>query len=217
MSNRVVLVTGATGGLGPAVVERFRTGGDTVVTVARKGAEITADLTHPEAAGDVIQQVSSRHGPPDVLVHLIGGFTVDGDITQTRDETWEQMIRVNLMSSVYLLRASVPAMRSRGTGRIIAIGSKNGVEPAAGVGAYAASKAALHALVQSAAEDLKGSGVTVNAVLPAIIRTAANASWATPEQAAKFVEPAAIAEAIFFLASDAAGEITGALVPVYGR
>ena len=216
MPERVVIITGATGGLGPSVVERFRRNDDTIVTVARKGAEISADLTNPSAAAGVVRQVVETHGRIDVLVHVMGGFAADGDVEATTDETWQKMISLNLMPAVYLFRAAIPLMKSAGHGSIVAVGSKAGADPGPGTSAYAASKAALHALVQSAAKELRSSGVTINAVLPGTIRTDANASWATPEQMATFVDPATVAEVIFFLASKSDTDITGVLVPVDG-
>ncbi len=217
MATRVVVITGATGGLGTAVVDVFRAAGDTVLTVARKQADYTADLTDEAQAANTIGQILSAHGRIDVLVHVLGGFAAGGNLEQTDFTVWRRMLDLNLAAAVHVLKSVIPPMRNAGRGRIIATGSRAGVQAAPGLGAYSASKAALHSLIQTAALELKGSGVTANAVMPGTIRTEANLSWGSAEQAAKWVEPSSIASLIFALASDATADVSGALIPVYGE
>jgi Dehydrogenases with different specificities (related to short-chain alcohol dehydrogenases) len=125
------------------------------------------------------------------------------------------MLNLNLNAAFYLCREVLRHL-DRG-GRIVAIGSRAGVQPAAGLSAYGASKAALNALIQTIALEVKDDGITANVVLPSVIDTEANRAGATPEQIAKWVAPESIAGVVYFLCSEAASNINGALIPVYGR
>lgn len=127
------------------------------------------------------------------------------------------MMSVNLHSAFYVIRAALPHMREQRSGRIVAVGSRAGVAPAAGMCAYTVSKAGLHALVETVASEVKDHGITANAVLPGAIDTAANRKPASPDAAAKMVPPESVAAVILWLASPSAADINGALVPVYGR
>lgn len=205
MSERIVVVTGATGGLGPAVVKAFESAGDRVIPVSSK----VADLTDAEQTRDFF----AKTGRVDVLVHVTGGFASGSEEL----DVWQRMLDLNLHAALHCFLAVLPGMKSAGSGRIIAVGSRTGEQLAAGTGAYGVSKAALHALVRQFALELKDSRITVNAVLPGTIDTEANRSWGTPEQASKWVKPEAIAAVILWLASEQAADVNGALVPVYGQ
>jgi NAD(P)-dependent dehydrogenase (short-subunit alcohol dehydrogenase family) len=205
MSGRIVVVTGATGGLGPAVVEAFESAGDRVIPVSSK----IANLTDAAQAAEFF----TRTGHVDVLAHVMGGFADGTD----HPEVWRRMFDLNFHAALYTILAALPRMKAAGSGRIIAVGSRTGEQLTAGLGAYGVSKAALHALIRQMALELKDTGITVNAVLPGTIDTAANRSWGTAGQAATWVKPQSVANAILWLASDAASEVNGALVPVYGR
>jgi NAD(P)-dependent dehydrogenase (short-subunit alcohol dehydrogenase family) len=125
------------------------------------------------------------------------------------------MMQMNLNAAFYVFRAAIPHMRSGG--RIVAVGSRAGVQPSPGLSAYAVSKAGLNALVLTMAEELKEKGITANVVLPSTIDTPANRSWGSAEQTQKWVTPEAIAQHVLWLSSPGAGDISGALLPVYGR
>lgn len=217
MSHRIVVITGATGGLGQAVVDAFGNAGDTVVAVSRSASEFSADLTDPIQAEDTLRRILDRHQRIDVLVHVLGGFSSGGDVSTTSLATWERMMNVNFHAALYVFRSVLPPMLEAKRGRLIAVGARTGVQPTAGLGAYGVSKAALNALVQTIALEVKDSGVTANVVLPGTIKTETNVASARPEEAAAWVEPASIAEVILWLASDAAADVNGALLPVYGR
>ncbi len=218
-----ILITGATGGLGPAVVKAFLDGGATVFGVAPSwdGRSLPAGNFHPIEADlttlEGCRGAVARAKPVDVLVHVMGGFAGGTPVGETTDEVWNRMMDLNLRSSFYLMREVLPSMLEAGSGRIIAIGSRTGVEPAANLSAYAVSKAALHTLVKTVALEVAGSGVTANAVLPSTIDTAANRKAMPRADFTKWVKPEAIAEVIVWLASAEAAEVNGALVPVYGR
>jgi NAD(P)-dependent dehydrogenase (short-subunit alcohol dehydrogenase family) len=144
----------------------------------------------------------------------MGGFSGGDPVGATSDAVFDRMIDLNLRSAFYLFREVLPEMLEAGRGRIIAVGSRVGEEPAANLSAYAASKAGLHALVKTVALEVSGSGVTVNAVLPGVIDTPANRKAMPRADNSKWVKPEAIAEAVIWLASGMASAVNGALIPV---
>ena len=213
------LVTGASGGLGPAVVQKLITAGWDVAGVARSWPgsptgfqPLSGDMTKP----DDCRRVISEAGDPSAVVHVLGGFAGGDPVHGTDDETWLRMMNINLNSAVYLFRAALPAMLRSGRGRILAIGSRVAAEPAAGLAAYGASKAALVHLVRTVAVELRGTGVTANIVMPGTIDTAANRKAMPKADFSTWVEPGAIANLVAWLASDEAADVNGAVIPVYG-
>lgn len=225
--DQVVLITGANGALGEIVTRNFIDGGAHVVGVdldwagARsETSRLTAiqlDLRDPVQCRRAVAVTMEQHGRLDVLVNLVGAFEEGVSISHTSDDTWSRMMDINLHATFNLAREVMPAMLAQGRGRIIAMGSKAGINPQPRMGAYHVSKAALHALVRVMAAECRGTGVTVNAVLPARMDTEANRDGASEEDLAKMVNPRSVAALILFLASESANEINGALVPVYGR
>ena len=184
MKGKIVLVTGANGGLGSYVVRAFLEAGASVVGTSRKitaadfnsesFAAIPGDLSTGKDAESLMNKVLARFGKLDVLAHTVGGFAGGHTIAETDDETFRQMFDLNVNSLFYLLRAALPALRQTGDGRIIAIGSRAAVDPGARVGAYSASKAAMVSLVKTAALENNDAGVRCNAILPGTIDTPAN-------------------------------------------
>ena len=158
MTGKVVLVTGANGGLGTYVTQAFLGTGATVIGSSRKIQQadfnnpdftaLPAEISTREGARVLIDQVVARFGRLDVLVHTVGGFAGGQSIAETDDTTFQQMLDLNLTSVFHILRASIPILRQTGKGRLIAIGSRAALEPGAGVGAYSASKAAMVSLDQ---------------------------------------------------------------------
>lgn len=223
MPDSVVLITGATGGLGPSVTSAFLASGATVAASSRhieKSQDtrlhpFPADLLDPGQAAALADAVVSRCGRIDALVHVAGGFS-GGAVHETSDEVWDRMMNLNVRAAFHIFRAVIPHMRRAGRGRIAAIASRAAVEPAAGIAAYAASKAALLSLVRSVAVENRAAGITANVILPGTIDTDANRQWGSPEERAKWVSPDRIAALAVFLVSDAAAEINGAAVPIYG-
>jgi NAD(P)-dependent dehydrogenase (short-subunit alcohol dehydrogenase family) len=217
MDGQTVLVTGAKGGLGAHITRLFLENGAFVAGSSRGIADgdfsgsnfaaFPADLLDCAQAGRLADAVVGRRGGIDALVHVTGGFA-GGAVHETDEATWDQMMNVNLRAAFHAFRAVIPHMRKAGRGRIVAIGSKAAVETAAGIAAYAASKAALVSLVRSAALENKDAGITANAILPGTIDTAGNnPEWVSPER---------IAALAWFLISDAGSEISGAALPMYG-
>lgn len=228
---RSVVVTGAFGNLGMAVARIFREQGAAVALLdhaqppARIAAEFPAphcvlgsvDLTQAAGADEAMVTVHETLGAIDVLVNVAGGFhwqTLEqGDL-----DGWDAMFTINLKSAVVSIKAALPRLLESPAGRIINVGAGAAARPAtAGMGAYTASKAGVHKLTESLAQELKDRGVTVNAVLPGTIDTPRNRADMPDADFSRWVPPAAIAAVIAFLASEEAAAVTGALLPVYGR
>jgi NAD(P)-dependent dehydrogenase (short-subunit alcohol dehydrogenase family) len=212
LTGQVVLITGASGGLGGAVAHAFR----------EAGAELAetpgtrADLTVSAEAAKLVEQVRVRWGRLDALVHLVGGFEGGTPVAQTEDRVWNRMLDLNLNTAFYMARAVLPGMMAAGRGRILAIGSRTAVEPVATLSAYGVSKAALIALIRTIALEVKGTKLTANAVLPSVIDTAANRAANPGADYSRWVRPEAIARLLVWLVSDAAADINGAAIPIYG-
>jgi NAD(P)-dependent dehydrogenase (short-subunit alcohol dehydrogenase family) len=208
----VVLVTGANGGLGRAVTRAFSDSGATVVGIDAADA----DLRKPAEAARVVERVRAQHGRMDVLAHLVGGFAGGAPVAAADDATWQSMLDINLNAAFYTIRAALAPMLAARSGRILAIGSRTALEPAAGLSAYGVSKAALVALIRTLALELKGSGVTANCVLPSVIDTPANRAAMPGADFSQWVKPESIARLLVWLASDAAADVNGAAIPIYG-
>jgi NAD(P)-dependent dehydrogenase (short-subunit alcohol dehydrogenase family) len=232
LTGKCILVTGATGGLGKAVVRAFVQEGAFVAGTARRWSgedamdgllQVQADLTTPEGAEAAVRAAIEARGRLDAVVHLVGGFAMDGPLASTKVETWDRMMGINARSAFLVFRAAVAASQQTdkaspgGLRRLIAVGSRAGEQTSPGVIAYAVSKAALHALVVNLAAEVADRHITVNAVLPGVIDTAANRAAMPEADFSKWVAPESIAETLVWLASDAAGNTSGALIPVYGR
>jgi NAD(P)-dependent dehydrogenase (short-subunit alcohol dehydrogenase family) len=226
MDQQVVLITGAKGGLGTHVTQAFLEAGAQVLGSSRhiddgaflhpRFAGIPADLTRAGDADRLAAAAIQRFHKIDVLVHVSGGFAGGSPIHETEEATWDAMLDLNLRAAVHILRAVIPPMRRERRGRIVAIGSRAGVEPAANIAAYSASKAALVSLVKTAALENRDAGITANVILPGTIDTEANRASDPGGDRSKWVSPARLAALALFLASDEAAEITGAAIPVYG-
>jgi NAD(P)-dependent dehydrogenase (short-subunit alcohol dehydrogenase family) len=226
LTGRSILITGATGGLGRAVVRAFLQEGALVAGTARRWSgedavdgllQVQADLTTPEGAEAAMRAVLEARGRLDAVVHLVGGFAMDGPLASTQVETWDRMMGINARSAFLVFRAALAASQPDGLRRLIAVGSRAGEQASPGVIAYAVSKAALHALVVNLAAEVADRGITVNAVMPGVIDTAANRAAMPGADFSKWVTPESIAETLVWLASDASGDTSGALIPVYGR
>jgi NAD(P)-dependent dehydrogenase (short-subunit alcohol dehydrogenase family) len=217
-----IVITGAAGGLGGAVCRVFTDAGVKIVAIDRAWKEkmpyptVDADLTTAQGAAVMIEQ-ASVHGPIDGLVHLVGGFAGGKSMAESDDATWDLMMNVNVRIALNCIRAGLKPMIAAKHGRIVAIGSRAAVEPLPNFAAYAVSKAALVALVQNAAAEVKDLGITVNAVLPSTIDTAANRKTMPKADFAKWVTPESIAKLLLWLTSDAASDVSGAVIPIYGR
>src|SRR5438445_10899146 len=159
MKDKVVFITGAKGGLGSFVTQRFLATGATVVGTSRSITKedfpepnfvpLPVDFTKSVAVREALESVVSRFGKLDALVHVMGGFAGGKTVAETDDATWEQMRDLNLTSEFYALRAAIPYLRKSSTGRIVAIGSQSAVEPHSGLGAYVTLNYALPILIRA--------------------------------------------------------------------
>jgi NAD(P)-dependent dehydrogenase (short-subunit alcohol dehydrogenase family) len=226
MNGKVVLVTGADGGLGSHVTRAFLEAGATVVGASRTIQQsafdspnftaMRAEISTREGAQLLMEQMIARFGRLDVLAHTVGGFAGGQSLAETDDATFQQMLDLNLNSVFYMLRAAIPHLRRTSSGRIIAIGSRAAVAPGPGIGAYSASKAATVSLIQTAALENKDAGLTANVILPGTMDTPGNRKAMPDANVSKWVQPASIASLITWLAGDAGKDVNGAVIPVYG-
>jgi NAD(P)-dependent dehydrogenase (short-subunit alcohol dehydrogenase family) len=225
MSDRVIVITGGHGVLGSALVEAALADGLSVAIIDHSPVRTPdkrvlaiggVDLTDHTQAQTAFEQIAKALGRIDILANIAGGFTwqttEDGD-----PAAWARMHALNVTTALNTSRAALPHLKASAEGRIINVGSAAALKAGAGMGAYAASKAGVHALTQGLAEELKTSSVTVNAVLPSIIDTPQNRTDMPDANPADWVAPDDLAAVILFLASPAARAVTGALVPVTGR
>jgi NAD(P)-dependent dehydrogenase (short-subunit alcohol dehydrogenase family) len=226
MSGKIILITGAKGGLGNSVTRAFLDAGEYVTGAAQaitradfpgdRFFAVAGDLSTPRSADALVAGTIERHGRIDGLVHLIGAFAGGQTVAETDDATLDRMIDVNFRTAFYMIRAVLPHMRAQGSGRIVAIGSKAAVEPQALSGAYAASKAALVSLVRTVARENSDKGIAANAVLPGTMDTPANRSAMPAADFSKWVQPEQVARLVLHLVSGDASQVSGAVIPVYG-
>jgi NAD(P)-dependent dehydrogenase (short-subunit alcohol dehydrogenase family) len=225
MSAKIAIVAGAGGALGHATAATLAAGGLTVVAVDRNEHALgdftgnvrpeVADTTDPAAAKSLIDRIAGEVGPPDVLVNTIGTFR-PGDALTATPETLQLMIDVNLGPALWLSQAVAPHMRQQGSGAIVHVTARPGIEPSGGMAAYAVSKAALVHLTRILDIELRPHGIRVNAVAPQLLDTPANRATFPAEVMAHATAPEAIAGVIAFLISDAAAPVSGAILPAYG-
>ena len=230
---RVVLVAGGTGGLGRAVSLAFLAEGARVVVTYRNEAEFALlqeaaagagflleghrlDVTDENAVRELAEATVRAHGRLDALVNTVGGYAGGIKLWELETKTFEQMLALNLLSGYALARAAVVPMLKQKHGSIVNVAAKAAVDHGAGAAAYAASKAAAVAMMDSLAADVKGSGVRVNSILPSIIDTDANRKAMPGADFAAWPRPEDIAKVILFLCSDDAKVVHGAAIPVYG-
>ncbi len=233
LSDKVAIITGASGALGRETVRVFLDDGAHVAAcdvvemsldamdlgpgVRHRCMPVRYDVTAEQGAADLAAHALRQFGRIDVLVNIVGGWKGGVPLHETPVEEWDAMLTLNLKSAFLCCRAALPHMLARKSGRIINISSRTAVVPAARQAAYNAAKAGVIALTQTLAEEVKHSGVTVNCVLPSILDTDANRKAFPKADYEKWVKPADLARVLAFLASDAASQITGAAIPVYGR
>jgi NAD(P)-dependent dehydrogenase (short-subunit alcohol dehydrogenase family) len=225
MSAKVAIVAGAGGPLGHATAVTLAAGGLTVVAVDRDERGLgdlpgdirpeVADATDPAVGSRLIDRIAGQAGPPDVLVNTIGACR-PGDVLSTTPETLRLMIGVNPGPALWLSQAVAPHMRQQGSGAIVHVAARPGIEPSAGMAAYCASKAALVQLTRILDIELRPHGIRVNAVAPQLLDTPADRAAFPQEVMAHAVAPEAIAGVIAFLVSDAAAPVSGAVLPACG-
>jgi NAD(P)-dependent dehydrogenase (short-subunit alcohol dehydrogenase family) len=232
-AEKVALVAGGTGGLGRAVSLAFLSAGARAITTYRNDQEFAdlkilaganasrlvgrqTDVTDEAAVQQLIAEITAQNGRLDILVNTVGGYAGGDKLWELDTRTFDQMLALNLRSGYVLSRAAAKVMLQQGKGVIVNVASRSAIVHEGGAAAYAASKAAAVALMDSLAADLKGSGVRVNSILPSIIDTEANRKAMPGADFTKWPKSEDIARVIVFLCSDDAKVIHGAAIPVYG-
>lgn len=231
LDGRVAVVTGGTGALGQAVTLRLLADGATVCVpwVVEDGARAlrarvpaaerarlwaeAVDVLDPVATKGFVDRIAARLGRLDVLVTAVGGFA-GGTLLETDHTTWRRMLDLNLTSVFVAARAAVPHLARAGAGRVVTVASRAVVPPAAGFVAYTVAKAGVIALTQALAAELRGHGVTVNAVAPSTMDTPANRAAMPDADRSGWVPVEAVADAVAYLAHPASGHLTGALLTI---
>ncbi|BDI22321.1 SDR family NAD(P)-dependent oxidoreductase [Herbiconiux sp. L3-i23] len=233
LRSRIVVVSGAGRGIGRALAERFRDEGATVVALdlafpdtPSDGIDsLVCDVTDEGSVTGAIDEVIRRHGRVDVLVNN-AGIDVGGPVDTLDLARWRACFEVNVTGVFLLAKAVIPHMKAARSGRIINASSFAAIIPSVGSAAYGASKAAVVQLTRVLASELGPWNITVNAYAPGMIPTAMNGFASMPEDKQerlldtlslrRWESPEDVADLLCFLASDAAGYITGTLVDVSG-
>ncbi|MEX2117123.1 MAG: SDR family NAD(P)-dependent oxidoreductase [Bacteroidota bacterium] len=223
LKGKTAIVTGGTGELGKIVVRRFVREEMNVVVTARgmesvpPGVEmIAADVTVEKDVLELFKATVSKHGSVDVLVNTVGGFLPEKNVADVSLDEWQHMMSINLLSAFLCTREGVRAMRGRKFGRIINISAYNGIQPAPGKAPYSIAKAGVALLSELVAREVKGTGITVNAIAPSIIVTEANKSSMPKADITRWVTPEEITEAICYLCSESGGAINGTTLKLFG-
>lgn len=233
VQDRVILIAGATGALGTAIVHEFAGSGARLAltgTSAQKLQELAAqvplepervlihaaDATQPQDVDKLIQEILNRFGRLEILLNTVGGWSKGQPIAQTTVEQWDYMLNLNLRSAFLLSRAVLAPMLDNHWGRIVHVSSMTALQPRANQVGYTVSKRGVIALTEALAVEIKGTGVTANAILLSTIDTAANRANMPKANPDKWVSPADVAMVMRFLCSDAAASINGAQIPMYG-
>jgi NAD(P)-dependent dehydrogenase (short-subunit alcohol dehydrogenase family) len=230
---KIVIVAGGTGGLGRSVSLAFLSEGASVAVTYRREEELAAlksaagangsalsghkvDVTDEKVTAKFAEELVSQRGKVDALVNTVGGYAGGIPLWKTEASLLEQMLSLNLRSGFNLSRAVLPSMLKQAHGSIVNVAAKAALDHGAGASAYAASKAASVAMMDSLAADVKGTGVRVNSILPSIIDTTANRQAMPNSKFDTWPKPEDIAKVILFLCSDESKVIHGAAIPVYG-
>lgn len=231
LEEKVAIVTGAAGNLGRAVAAAFATAGARIALVDLDASVLAAvraelpseteaygvDLIAPKSVARMAERVLERFGRIDILANIAGGFAMGPPLHETEDKDWDLMMDLNARTVFNCCRAAIPAMLATGGGRIVNVSARAAAEAKGRMAPYCASKAAVIALTQSLAAEHRHAGINVNCILPGTIDTPQNREAMPDQDHARWVPPAALADVVLFLASDAARCVTGAAVPVYGQ
>ena len=237
ISQRVVIITGAAGGVGSALSKRWLDAGASVLLADYAQAAIDAWLaefpaeTWPGRVGSFAGDVTTEAGaiamveaaeaafgaPPDTLIHLVGGFAMAAVEDENARKTWDRMMALNVTSAFCCYRAMLPSLRRIGGGWIVGLTSKAVSNPGARISAYAASKAALGALTSSLSAEVREAGIHVNLIVASTIDTPANRASMPKADPSDWVSADDIADATMYLCSDIARAVHGATLEVFAN
>ncbi len=227
LTDRVALITGGTGALGSVIAHRLGQEGAQVWVTCRGSLDVRkaeergwhaveADVTKEADVVRLFADVAQEAGRLDVLVNTVGGFVTPRPVRDVRVDEWDGMMELNLKSVFLCIREALQIMEHQSYGRIISIAAKNGLTPGPGRAPYSVSKAGVVFLTSVVAEEVKGSGITVNCIAPSIILTEANRTSMPKEDHRAWVKPEEIAAAIVFLCSEEAGSANGTTIRAFG-
>jgi len=234
LKDKVTIITGAVGNLGTATARCFQQSGAKTVLVDRSPDRVReafkhianskdhlltggVDLTSVESIGKLVEQTLARFGRVDALVNTVGGYRGGKPVHEADVADWDFLFNVNVRTTLLCCRAMIPQMVKQQSGKIINVASRDGLSGSAGYAAYSASKSAVLRLTESLAAEQKVSNINVNCIMPGTIDTPQNRAAVPNGDFSRWVEPAAIAEVILFLASDASRAVNGAALPVFGK
>jgi NAD(P)-dependent dehydrogenase (short-subunit alcohol dehydrogenase family) len=229
---RTVLVTGGTGALGTAVTKRLLDDGHRVAAtwVVKEEAEVRRQILGPPnifccskpmsptqaPSRPSLEDIEADFGSVDVLVHLVGAWKSGEAVHEASPDTWDQMLDLNLRSAFLCSRAVLPAMHKQGWGRTVLVSSRTARQDRSGQAAYAIAKAGVAVLAETIAEENRGLDITANVVAPSTLDTPANRAAMPDSDFSAWVPQDDVAASIAFLASQEAGQLRGAWLPVYG-
>ncbi len=230
LSEKIALVTGGTGALGSVIADRLSSQGAQVTATylhekaltklpgafKKKVKLVKADVTVEREVNELFDGIIAASSRIDIVVNTIGGYLVRKPLTEVTLEEWDLMMNVNLKSTFLSAREALRRMNGQAYGRIVNISAMVGLNPSPGRVPYAISKAGVSLLSDLVAQEVRGSGITVNAIAPSIIATQANIEAMPGEDSSKWVTPDQIADLVCYLCSSAAGSITGTTIKAYG-
>lgn len=228
---KTVIISGASGGLGKAVCERFLQGEWRVYALTKRAESaktlsgelarymrrlnvVVCDLSSAASVQHFLN--SSALLQCDAVIHCAGGIQAGKPIEETLPETVHAMLEINFLTAFNLLRSTIPLLKVNG-GVVLTIAAKSALSPEKDKSAYAASKAALVALTHATAQENKQFGIRANCIVPSIIDTPANREWGAPEDIVKWTTPQSIAETAWMLCAEGAVGISGAIIPMMGK
>ena len=231
MFSRKLWMTGADGALGKYVTDRLiNEGWEIHATVHNTKTEeelfhtfhhhinnrvfaYRCDLTDSSS----VERFFLNSGVADGLVHIAGGFVANSDLGSTTIQDFDHIFKLNTYSTFLLLKYAMPILKMQNRGSIVTIGAKPGLHPTSKNAVYAASKAGVISLSQTAAEEGRGNNVRVNCIVPAVINTPSNLKWGSEEEAKKWTPPEDIGDLITYLVSPKSAGLTGAVIPMFGK
>jgi NAD(P)-dependent dehydrogenase (short-subunit alcohol dehydrogenase family) len=229
-TEKIVLITGATGNLGKAVAQAFEADGARLVLVgsraetveaaypslAPRHLKLAADLTDKGAAARVVAETERIYGRIDAVCAVAGGFHAGEPVHETSPAVWDRMMSMNVASMLNIVTPAVPGMIARKAGKIVTVGANSAAKGTANTGAYIASKSVVMRLTEAMSAELRPHGINVNCVLPSTIDTPDNRQAMPKADPSRWVKPEDLAAVMVFLCSDGGGAMHGALVPVVG-
>ncbi|MCK4801419.1 MAG: SDR family oxidoreductase [Anaerolineales bacterium] len=233
LKGKVVLITGPAGNLGSAVVDRFYKNSSSLVLLDYREDRLNnifpqlgnspdhllisaIDLTDYSLVESAVTQAIDHFGRIDILIHTAGGFRMGEKVHEISEEAWDQLMDLNVRTLLNISKAVIPHMISKNAGKIVTIGARPALSGKAKMGSYSVAKTAVLRLTESMSAELKSQGININCILPGTIDTPGNRKAMPDADTSKWVSPDSLAEVIAFLSSEAAKDIHGAAIPVYG-